>query len=164
MNRFLARATTMLLLGSCIGCDQMTKSIAVDRLQGAEPIDLASGMLRLHYAENRGAFLGLGYSWPNGARVAVFVVLTAAVLLAGLWVVLRRRDRIDAATVGLVLMIGGGLGNLADRALQGFVVDFLNVGVGSLRTGIFNVADMAILAGALLLVLPGPGGAAAKGV
>jgi signal peptidase II len=57
--------------------------------------------------------------------------------------------------VALSLICGGGCGNLIDRiAHGGYVIDFLNVGVGGLRTGIFNIADMAIMAGALLMVLP----------
>src|SRR6185437_669837 len=59
-----------------------------------------------------------------------------------------------ARFVALALVAGGGISNLIDRLLyDGRVTDFLNVGIGSLRTGIFNLADMAILAGALLLVL-----------
>jgi signal peptidase II len=55
--------------------------------------------------------------------------------------------------VALALVAGGGISNLIDRLLyNGRVTDFLNVGIGSLRTGIFNVADMAIMAGALLLL------------
>jgi len=50
-------------------------------------------------------------------------------------------------------MWGGGASNLIDRASRGHVVDFLNLGVGSLRTGIFNVADVAVLLGAVLIVV-----------
>jgi signal peptidase II len=54
----------------------------------------------------------------------------------------------------LALVAGGGISNLIDRLLyNGRVTDFLNVGIGGVRTGIFNVADMAIMAGALLLLL-----------
>jgi len=54
---------------------------------------------------------------------------------------------------GVALMWGGGASNLIDRASRGHVVDFLNLGVGSLRTGIFNVADVAVLLGAVLIVV-----------
>jgi signal peptidase II len=56
--------------------------------------------------------------------------------------------------VALALVAGGGISNLIDRLLyNGRVTDFLNVGIGGVRTGIFNVADMAIMAGALLLLV-----------
>jgi signal peptidase II len=57
-------------------------------------------------------------------------------------------------TLGMALIWGGGVSNFADRILSdGRVVDFLNLGIGSLRTGIFNVADVAIMAGVGLLIL-----------
>jgi signal peptidase II len=53
------------------------------------------------------------------------------------------------------LLLGGAIGNLIDRVrFDGLVIDFLNLGVGPLRTGIFNVADVAVSVGALLLILP----------
>ena len=57
--------------------------------------------------------------------------------------------------MGCTLLLAGAVGNLIDRIrLDGLVIDFLNLGIGPLRTGIFNVADMAIMAGAVLLVIP----------
>jgi signal peptidase II len=55
--------------------------------------------------------------------------------------------------LGVSLLLAGGTSNWIDRVIRGSVVDFLNVGVGSLRTGVFNVADMAIMLGAAVLVL-----------
>jgi len=65
---------------------------------------------------------------------------------------LARRLRHGPALAGLGLIAGGSLSNLADRLADGTVVDFLYVGVGPLHTGVFNVADMAIVAGAILVV------------
>ena len=55
------------------------------------------------------------------------------------------------ALLGLAFFVAGGASNLADRLARGTVTDFINVGVGSLRTGIFNVADVAIMLGAALV-------------
>lgn len=91
-------------------------------------------------------------------RVRVFGLLTVTVgvLLLGLLIfTLRSTKQETLQVVGLALMLGGGSSNWLDRALQGgAVVDFLNVGIDSLRTGIFNIADVAILAGVALLVWP----------
>jgi signal peptidase II len=55
--------------------------------------------------------------------------------------------------IGAMLFLAGGASNLLDRIMHGTVVDFMNVGVGSLRTGIFNVADVALMIGVALMIL-----------
>jgi signal peptidase II len=83
----------------------------------------------------------------------IFTVLVGIFLLALLVYLLRSNELTWFATVCLSLVCAGGLSNLIDRiAYDGRVVDFLNVGIGPLRTGIFNVADMAITFGALLML------------
>jgi signal peptidase II len=57
------------------------------------------------------------------------------------------------ATIGLLLFLGGGFSNLIDRVAMGSVIDFMNLGIGSFRTGIFNVADVAIMAGIAILIV-----------
>ena len=109
--------------------------------------------MRLQYAENAGAFLGLGAGLPEPARFALFALGNAALLLVLAALLWRASSlgRRELAAFGLLL--AGGLSNLVDRLVGGgVVVDFLNLGVGALRTGIFNVADVAITAGALLLL------------
>ena len=63
------------------------------------------------------------------------------------------------ALFGVALFVAGGASNLVDRIAYGVVVDFMNVGIGPLRSGIFNVADMAIVLGVFILVHEGYGSA-----
>jgi signal peptidase II len=70
-------------------------------------------------------------------------------------VVARRERWPRRALLGVALFVAGGASNLFDRFTYGMVIDFMNVGIGSLRTGIFNVADMAIMLGAGILILEG---------
>jgi len=112
-----------------------------------------SGSVRLQYAENPGAFLSLGADLPDWARAALFSFGGGLILLGCGIAAFRRRGNLRASW-GLALVFAGGISNLADRLARGSVVDFLNVGIGSLRTGIFNVADMAVLLGVGLLLLP----------
>lgn len=102
--------------------------------------------------ENTGAFLGLGADWPSSLRVGLFTIGNALLLLlvvaAG-----ASRQWSRPARIGLALLLAGGASNLVDRTVQGSVIDFMNVGLGPLRTGIFNVADVAILAGVGLVLL-----------
>ncbi len=104
--------------------------------------------------ENPGSFLSLGASLPEQLRFTLFTGAVAVILAGLVYAALFARRLSTSRFVALALVAGGGISNLIDRLLyDGRVTDFLNVGIGSLRTGIFNLADMAILAGALLLIL-----------
>ena len=142
----------VILLG-CVGCDQATKSVARDHLQTRAAMSFLGDTLRLQYAENPGAFLSLGASLPHRWGAAVFTVGGTLFVLATLLYALVASQPGRLRTVALALICGGGLGNLIDRVrFDGHVTDFLNVGVGSLRTGIFNVADMALMVGMILFL------------
>lgn len=152
----MRRSLILLLLfgAATVGCDQATKQVAVEHLEGEPPVALMGGTVRLVYAENPGAFLGLGDDLPDGVRSVLLVGVNLVILGAlGWWAFRRRQDMLVRAAATLV--IAGGIGNLIDRALRegGRVVDFLVVGAGPLRTGIFNVADVAVMVGAGLLLL-----------
>ncbi|HVO95813.1 MAG TPA: signal peptidase II, partial [Terriglobales bacterium] len=125
---------------------------AVRYLRPSALMSFAADTFRLQYAENSGAFLSLGSSLPESLRHLIFTILVGIFLSGLLSYVLLSRGLAIRHVIYLSLVCGGGLSNLIDRiAYDGHVVDFLNIGVGPLRTGIFNVADMAITAGALLL-------------
>jgi signal peptidase II len=139
------------ILFSCVGCDQATKSVAKAYLSETQTIVLLGDTVRLQLAKNYGAFLSLGASIgeaSRGALMSVVVGLVLAALLAYLFVSKPENPIIGMA---VALIVGGGVSNLIDRLRYGgYVVDFLNVGIGPLRTGIFNVADMAIMVGVVL--------------
>ena len=142
----------LLILGAGVGADQAAKRLAVERLRGTPPISMLADTVRLQYAENTGAFLGLGKALSARQRFWAFTVATAA-LLAGLGIFLVLHwDTNRLSFVALALVLAGGVGNLLDRLLHdGRVIDFLNLGIGPLRTGIFNVADVGITVGVVLL-------------
>jgi len=151
---FVARAVLLAsITAACVGCDQVTKGIAAAHLERRPPLLMLGGVVRLSYAENRGAFLGLGATWPAPLRMALFVGVTLAMVAGMAFVALKRGGAGRTWLVALALVIGGGVGNLIDRIALGAVRDFLNVGVGPLRTGIFNGADLAISTGVALLLL-----------
>jgi signal peptidase II len=150
MSRFASRAPLLVAAAATIGCDRLTKHLATDALAGTPGRSFLGGAVQLEYAENPGAFLGLGAAWPPSVRLAVFAAATAFGI--ALITTLARHLRRGPALVGLGLIAGGSLSNLADRLATGSVVDFLYVGVGPVHTGVFNVADAAILAGAILVV------------
>lgn len=140
------------ILLATIGCDQATKQLARTHLD-ASPRTRLNGALQFVLTENRGSFLSLGDRLPPVLRFGVFTAGVGAALLIGLVLLFRHRFGPLLDVAALALVIGGGLGNLLDRALrEGAVTDFVILGVGPLHTGIFNVADVAITFGVLALV------------
>jgi signal peptidase II len=140
-----------LLLAATAGCDRVTKHFAVTALAGAPHQSFLADTIRLQYHENPGAFLAMGATWSPAARAGIFQFGNALFLAAAGFLAARYRWSL-AARCGLVLFLAGGLSNLTDRLAIGSVIDFLNIGIGPLRTGIFNVADVAILAGVAMVL------------
>jgi signal peptidase II len=149
-------ALVAVTLIACVGCDQKTKSLAVESLRGRETQSLLSGVIRLEYAENTGGFLSLGASLPEPWKTTVFNVACSAGIAAILLYIFLAAKAGMIQIVGLALICGGGAGNLIDRWAYGYSRDFLNLGLGPVRTGIFNVADVVLMAGCVLLVLVRP--------
>lgn len=141
----------LFLLGTTVGCDRVTKHLATTQLAGAPSESFLHDTFRLQYAENTGAFLSLGANLPDGIRTWLLTGGVAVLLIVVAVLAIRRRWE-GTSLAGATLMWAGGLSNLIDRAAQGYVVDFMNVGIGSLRTGIFNIADVAVSLGAILIV------------
>jgi signal peptidase II len=151
IRRLVTKVTLLAVVATTIGCDQVSKHLATVHLAGVPRQSFLGDSLRLEYAENSGAFLSLGAGLSPWARTALFVVGTGIILVACVVAAIRHRWP-ALRLLGLALVFAGGISNLVDRIARGAVIDFMNVGVGSLRTGIFNVADMAIMLGVALLV------------
>lgn len=144
----------LLILMTIIAFDQATKAYAVDHLKDAERMSFLGGIIHIVYAENEGAFLSLGETLSDQTRFLVFTVMNGLFLAGIAWYLLWRPQRSRLEFVAFSLLLAGGIGNLIDRIVTGGrVIDFLNVGIGPVRTGIFNVADVAISAAALILLL-----------
>jgi signal peptidase II len=136
-----------------VGIDQGTKWYAFEYLPKFEMTSYWGDMLRIGYAENTGAFLGLGSGMSDAAKFWIFVCAVGLILSVLLIYILRTKTQTAYGLASLTLIFSGGISNFYDRATNnGAVIDFLNMGIGSLRTGIFNVADMAIMLGVFLLL------------
>ncbi len=153
MRRWTRVLAIIGLAAATIGCDRLSKQVASRELAGGPTRSFLGGLLRLDYVENPGGFLSLGASLPGRIRGPLLSGGTAVVLAVLATVLVRRQFAMCWETVGLGLVWAGGASNLYDRITAGQVVDFLNLGVGSLRTGIFNVADVAITTGCALILL-----------
>ena len=134
------------------GCDRVTKHIATATLSGATAKSYLADTLRLEYAENSGAFLSLGSGLPDWIRTGVLTIGAGFAVVAVAIAAVKLRWT-GAAFTGAMLFVSGGASNLADRISRGSVVDFLNFGFGTLRTGIFNIADVGLIAGVVLMTI-----------
>lgn len=138
----------------CTGCDQVTKGIAQRTLPGREPIALLSELIRIEYLENPGVTLGLGATLPAELRLVAFTGAVGVFLTLLLIFLLSANGLKLSQIVGLSLVLAGGLGNLIDRVLNdGAVIDFVSFGIGGLRTGVMNLADVAVFLGVGLILL-----------
>jgi signal peptidase II len=149
--RWANRLVLVLAVFGTIGCDRVTKHLATSALAGMPSRSYLAETVRLEYVENRGGFLSLGASLPLRVRTVIFTGGTGMVLVALTVFAIRHRWR-GWPAIGLALFVAGGVSNWIDRVVRGSVVDFLNVGIGPIRTGVFNVADMAIMLGAVIVV------------
>jgi len=148
-------AAAAAVVGTVVLLDQLTKAWVVAALPYGAQRDVVSGFFRLVHSRNRGIAFGLfGSSGPLVQTLLLAVVVAVVGVLA--WQLLRG-DGDRLAGLGLSLVLGGALGNLADRLVRGEVVDFLDV---YLRIGgrehvwpTFNVADSCITVGAALVIL-----------
>ncbi|MBI3548442.1 MAG: signal peptidase II [Elusimicrobia bacterium] len=138
-----ARLTFGAIIAAVFTLDRLTKTWAQDWLMERSPIAIAP-FFHLTYAENTGAAFSL---LTNSNRFLIFVSVTLLAVLVYMARTWPSRDGLSRVAISLV--IGGALGNLYDRVLYGFVVDFLDFRVWP----IFNVADSCISIGAAILAL-----------
>ena len=149
----LLRLAYTLLTLSVLFLDQATKALVVSRMTLYSSTPVIPGLFHITLVTNRGALFGLLHNLADPYRSTLF---TAVPLLAiALMFVFQYRPTIhDLATQsGLALILGGALGNLADRIRLGYVIDFLDVFVGEHHWPAFNVADSCICVGVACLVI-----------
>jgi signal peptidase II len=146
-------AVLVFVLFATIGCDQSTKAVARAYLEPGQPVRLLGGVVMLAVVENPGAMLGLGEFLPDAVRFVLFVFAIGVVLVVALGYLAFSRHLSRHVVVAGALTVAGGFGNLVDRIVQsGCVTDFVILGIGRYRTGVFNVADLAILSGIVIVV------------
>lgn len=150
----VARTAVLLLLIACnVSCDQVSKTIARQQIDYGEQIKLASGYFTFIKVENRGAFLSLGHGLPEGFRIVLLLILPLVVLLYALYYLLTKYHLSNLLALGMSFAIGGGIGNLYDRWRHGAVTDFMHLDLGVFQTGIFNMADVSLTIGVVMMFI-----------
>jgi signal peptidase II len=144
----MRRATLGLIALGVIAVDRGSKMV-VDGMDLATPFQLIGSYLQIIRGENRGGLFGMVQgSAPLLALLSVGVILALVIYHER-----ERLPRVSPLTVGVGLLIGGAIGNLIDRVAFGYVLDFIDVGVGSLRFWTFNIADAGISLGIVILLV-----------
>lgn len=133
------------LLSGVIAIDQITKFIVVSSLSAGESKTVIPGFLKITHVKNPGAAFGLfsGTSWLVYPFSIIMIVLTLVMLI------IMRSELTNVSVLGLVLILGGALGNTIDRISRGRVIDFLDFGWWP----VFNIADVAIVTGVIILII-----------
>lgn len=137
---------TVLSILIMVVLDQLSKWLAVVYLQPVGSVPFIPGVLRLTYAHNTGA----AFSMLAGKQ-EFLIGVTAVAMLVMLCILLRRKAPNAFAHWGLAMVVGGGIGNLIDRVLNGYVVDYFDVVF--MKFAIFNVADCFVVVGCVCLFI-----------
>lgn len=130
-----------------IVADQLSKVWILANVEPGRPLEVVGDLVRLILSRNTGAIFGLFRD-----NATLFAIVSIAVIGAIVWYH-ARYVRTTLLSAGLGLLLGGAIGNLLDRLRHGFVVDFVDAGIGDLRFYTFNVADAAISTALLVLLL-----------
>lgn len=132
--------------------DQFAKWIVIQRIPLNGSVGVIDGFFRLSHVQNPGAAFGLFAESHSSLRIVFLVLFSVFAMSVVGWLLWKSSHTLSTTGVALALILGGALGNLWDRLADGYVVDFLAFYFGSYHWPDFNVADSAIVVGAILLV------------
>jgi signal peptidase II len=149
-SRFPLRLAILLLTLSLFGCDHATKIAAQASLSNGRTINVLTGVLELRFAPNPDTAFSLLRTFGIARSPGLLLAASGIALLGvvAMWIASRKRAS-RAQHFGFALVLAGALGNVVDRAIRGYVVDFIHV----TWWPVFNVADIAVVAGMILLGL-----------
>ena len=153
IKRILRTLLILVVLSSNIGCDQISKHMVRQSIAYHEQITLVNPFLTLTNVENTGAILSVGQSLPEPIKSALLIILPLLVLVTTFVYLLEKKNLELVSMIGLCFIVGGGVGNIYDRILYGSVTDFIYMDFRIFHTGIFNLADVSVMAGTLLVVV-----------
>lgn len=153
INYLKRRFWILAILLFSIGLDQLSKYAVRFYITPMDYIPLVEDFFILTNVENTGAMLGLGQNLAPWLKIIWLQLLPVVMLLLFLYNILKKEHLDSKVIFAFALVIGGGIGNLIDRIVYGSVTDFFQLKMGVLKTGIFNMADVAVTTGVLLIIM-----------
>jgi signal peptidase II len=151
LKKTLRIVFVFLVIAFNIGCDQISKDIVRKKVFPNEVISVFRDHFIITNVENSGAFLSLGNSLPELLKIVLLSLLPLLIIAICLAYILLKPAILRTRLFAFCCIIGGGVGNIYDRITYGSVTDFLHVDFGFFRTGIFNLADVSIMTGAIMI-------------
>lgn len=153
MNRNLF---IILLITFNIAIDQISKVLARNTLTFRKQVDVIGDYFQLIWVENKGAFLGMGSDMDPTLRLIFLLILPTIVLGYVIYYIIKTKELDRLSLIAFCCIVGGGIANVFDRIVFGQVTDFFFIDLGGVfKTGIFNVADMSVTTGMIMLLFSG---------
>ncbi len=153
MNRNLF--ITLLIVFN-IAIDQISKVIVRSTLTFQKTVDVIGGYFQLIWVENKGAFLGMGSDMNPTLRLIFLLIIPTLVLGYVVYYIVKTKDLDRISLIAFCCIIGGGIANVFDRIVFGKVTDFFFIDLGGVfKTGIFNIADLSVTTGMIMLLFSG---------
>ncbi len=146
----------VLLIIFNIAIDQITKVIVRANIEIREVIELIGDKFILTNVYNKGAFLGMGSDMNPTLRTIFLLILPTIVLIYVIYYIIKTKELDRLSLIAFCCIIGGGVANVFDRIVFGKVTDFFFIDLGGVfKTGIFNVADLSVTTGMIILLYSG---------
>ena len=143
-----------IIIALSIFLDQISKILIRNNVEQYSDIKLIGEYFILTNVENSGAFLVMGSGFSPIMKSVFLIILPIIVLISIIIYVYRDKEIDKVSLIGFSIIIGGGIGNIFDRIIYGSVTDFLFIDLGGIfKTGIFNIADLAVTTGMILILL-----------
>lgn len=137
-----------------IASDQISKIWVRNNFESYTETSIIGDVFTLIKVENSGAFLGMGSELSETFRILLLIVLPIIVLVSITVYTYIEKTLDKNSIIGFSLIIGGGIANIFDRIVYGSVTDFLYLNFGGIfKTGIFNVADLSVTTGMILILI-----------
>ncbi len=152
-NSLIKIFVSLIIILSNISCDQITKEKVREEISQNQTINIIRDNFILTNVENTGAAMSLGQNLSPNLKIIFLQVLPIIALILMFIFIIRQKDITKLNLVAFSFIIGGGIGNIYDRILHNSVTDFMYLEYGSLHTGIFNMADVSVTLGVLLILL-----------
>ncbi|CAM1355789.1 signal peptidase II [Tenacibaculum halocynthiae] len=153
MNRLLKIFISLIVIISNISCDQITKEEARVEIEKNEIIEVINDNFILTKVENTGAAMSLGQNLPPKLKIIILQILPLLTLILMFFHIISKKENTKLNLIAFSFIIGGGIGNIYDRILYNSVTDFMHLKLGAFHTGLFNMADVSVVVGTLLLFL-----------